>query len=107
MVEMKIRGVTPKDAPAYIEKDIIRYKSLFGGLVDFKELTTTVVYLKNKDIVPTRYPAFYQDDFYAELKKYRLDYIVSSEKLKDGIIQQLPSLEPIKVINSFYIYRLP
>lgn len=107
MVDLKLKDIHPDQLDNFIEENIIAYRAHFGGVADFKENINSAVYLKNKDIVPSRYLEFYNNDFYLELKKYRLDYVLSYGKLTANILSQLPQLKLTTIIEDLYIYQLP
>jgi len=107
MINLKIKNIHPDQLNNFIEENIVGYKFIFGGIAGFDENIDSVVYLKNKDMVPSQYPEFYVSDFYEELKKYRLDYVLSDGEPSTDILSQLPQLELVTTVENFYIYQLP
>lgn len=105
MVDLKLRGIQPEDLAEFIENNIIDYKSYFGGLADLKGVHSTEVYKQNKDIVPNEYLNFYNNDLYLELKKYRLDYILSDKALREPLLSELADVDLLTEINGYYIYQ--
>lgn len=45
-------------------------------------------------------------DFLEELKRYRLDYILSDSQLPSNIINQLGDVELVFKSNNIFIYKL-
>ena len=55
---------------------------------------------------PENYRQFIEQDFFKELKKYRLDYILSIGPLNERIKKDLPQSKLIKQIDDKFIYQL-
>ena len=55
---------------------------------------------------PDGYKNFYNQNFLDQLKKYRLDYILSDGKLIDGLLTELNSIELVYNHDNFYLYKL-
>lgn len=55
--------------------------------------------------VAAEYKRFFKLDFMAELKKYRLDYVLVDKKFNEGIVRIIPGLKYIGEINDRYLYE--
>jgi len=102
MVQLRFMEIAPQELDEYLNANTIGYRAHFGGIEDFKEIRATEIFEKNKNIVPDRYPEFYENNFLDELQRYRLDYVVADRDLRET--EDLEGLVFLKRINAYYIY---
>jgi len=55
--------------------------------------------------MPEDYRKFVEEDFYTQLSKFRIDYILSEGELSEGVMNGLSNLEKVESINDMVIYR--
>ncbi|PIR92509.1 hypothetical protein COU01_01485 [Candidatus Falkowbacteria bacterium CG10_big_fil_rev_8_21_14_0_10_44_15] len=107
---LRFKGVTEGDIGEYLQqhrREALAYlfsnwKSLFG-IQQFPDVSDPKLEEKIKTI-PHDYQQFMRQDFSEALNKYRLDYIVSLEPLKEQVIKQLSGTNLINEINGVFIY---
>lgn len=106
MVLLRLRNIAPEQIEEYVKQhrgeamSFISYhlQTTLGFLdLDFEQA------LKQ---LPTDYKVFLKKDFLSELKRYRLDYILSIEPLSPSVQQSLPSLQEVFQSGQIYIYTL-
>ena len=106
LVKLKINGVKPEQLNDYLTKNngLVRafyfqnWQEVFSTEIDpwFEALA--------KDI-RQQYDQFYNKDFYQELKKYRLDYILSTGPLEIALLNELKNPRMTFQSNGFYFYN--
>lgn len=109
LVSLKLKGVTQKNINDYFldEENSQRMKMLFFENWQESYSLTSDQWLKDKiSQITADYKEFYKKDFYRELKKYRLDYIINQGELSADIKKQLPNIKSEAVYDDFYIYSL-
>lgn len=57
--------------------------------------------------LPDNYKKFMQKDFYQQLKKYRIDYILSVGDLDKGVMASLPPMKKVFDQDSIILYAVP
>jgi hypothetical protein len=55
--------------------------------------------------MPEDYQEFVKEDFYTQLSKFRIDYILSEGELSEGVLELLPNLERVESIHEMIIYE--
>lgn len=55
--------------------------------------------------MPKDYREFVTEDFYTQLSRFRIDYIMSEGTLDDGVLQLLPNLKEVYTIHGIVIYK--
>lgn len=107
LVLLRLAGVRDDQVKDYLLKnkeDIRGY--FFENWKQLFSLTTDDGWLYAKiDQISLDYQKFYKQDFSQELKKYRLDYIMSEGELAGRIKQELKIDKPVFSDNNFYIYK--
>lgn len=103
---LRIRGINAEEIDKYLvdnqgEPAGYLYYQLQYSL-GYKDLKLEEVLKK----LPGDYKEFVKRDFYKELKKYRIDYILSVGPLDKMVIKSLPTLQSVFEKNNFYIYTL-
>lgn len=108
---LRLKGVSPDNIEEYLQKNqgeasgylYSNFKGLFG-VKDFPDFSDTI--LKERLInFPRKYREFFSKNFRTELKKYRLDYILSDGQLEEGFLNELGNPRIIFQNNDFYIYN--
>lgn len=56
--------------------------------------------------MPKDYKELLEQDFYTQLSKFRIDYILSEGELGADVVEALPELEEIRSINGIFIYKI-
>ena len=102
-----MRGISDDRVKDYLLKnkaDVRTY--FFENWEQLLYLTTDDKWLDAKiDQISLDYQKFNKQDFPTELKKYRLDYIVSAGELNKKTKDLLPELRFIDNLNSIYLYK--
>ncbi|MEK7566765.1 MAG: hypothetical protein AAB527_01365 [Patescibacteria group bacterium] len=80
------------------------WKGLYG-VRQFPDFSDDILPERLKKI-PDDYRRFLVRDVSAELKKYRLDFILSTGPLAEPVKKQLPTIKLIEEINDYFIYQL-
>jgi len=112
LVLLKLKGVTPENINSYLLENReeastyladnwyeLLHNSYFGG-VDGSYLKQVLTDL------PSEYKIFYERNFKDELKKYRLDYILSDGELTQNLMDELLGIELVFNDRNFYLYKL-
>lgn len=112
LVHLRLQGVTPGILEEYLkansweDRDFIfsNWKDKYN-LNDFPDFRGSLLEERRKG-VPKDFKEFYAKDFKTELKKYRIDFIFSTNPLEEEIARQLPGIELAFSYNNIYLYRL-
>src|SRR3989344_873944 len=105
LIAMKLKGISPELASDYLAEHDAQIRWYFGGMNDWKQLTTSQRYLDNRYSLLQAYPDFLQNDLTTQLKQHRLDYFLHQGPLNGELLSHLPSLSLLKNINGYYIYK--
>jgi len=108
---LRSKGVSPDKVEDYLRDNqgdanlylCSNWKGLFS-VKDFPDFSDTILAERLKSF-PGEYREFTGWDFRTELKKYRLDYILSDSPLTETFSQELGTLELAFYSNGFYIYN--
>lgn len=111
LVLSRINGVKAEEIKSYlaVNSDEARgylfsnWKGLYG-VKEFPDFLDKKLDERLKKL-PEDYQQFLKEDFEQELKKYRLDYILSIGPLSAQIKKELPHIGLIKQIEDEYIYQ--
>lgn len=95
-VERFLRENSPKLMTYYSER---WEDTLIGPRNDFE-------FEERIKLAATEYRAFLKKDFLTELKKYRVDYIISEKQLDIKLVKELSNISEMKNIEDFYLYKL-
>lgn len=108
---LRLRGVASENIEEYLQKnkgEAVEYlSSNFKGvfsLKDFPDFSDTILQERLKSF-PAEYQKFASKNFKTELKKYRLDYIVSEGELNKKTKDLLPELQFIENLDNIYLYK--
>lgn len=107
LVSLRLRGVKADRVKDYLLKNKADVKTyFFENWEQLFSLTADDKWLEAKiDQISLDYPKFNKQDFSQELKKYRLDYVVSEGELNKKTKDLLPELRFIDNLNSIYLYK--
>ena len=102
---LRINGVDPITVETYLYDHQAEVRGFFYTdikmIFDEKENN----YIENKiKQLSLDYQEFVKKDYRSELKRYRLDYILSVGPLSPGIIKQLTGIKPIFEANNLFVY---
>ena len=112
LVLLRLKGVPAGGIEEYLEdnqREVAGYLySNWKGLYNVKQFPDFSDELLAERIknFPENYRQFIEQDFFKELKKYRLDYILSIGPLNERIKKDLPQSKLIKQIDDKFIYQL-
>jgi len=110
LTDLRLMGISPDNIKEYLEKNrgeavgylYSNWKGLYG-LKEFPDMADPLLEARIEQF-PQDYEEFMAKDFSEELKKYRLDYILSDSPLPQDIIEQLGNLELVFKSNKTFIY---
>ena len=112
LVLLKLKGVTPENINGYLFENreeastyladnwySLLHNNYFNNIDNsyFEEMFISL---------SDDYKVFYSNDFQAELKKYRLDYILSDGELAQSLVDEFSEIKLIFNKNNFYLYKL-
>ncbi len=109
---LRLRGISPEGIDAYLaaaRSEAAGYlyadwKGLFG-VKDFPDVRDTVLEQRLQEF-PALYRAFAARDFRAELRRYRLDYILSNGPLEERVARELRGLEKVFEASGKVLYAV-
>ncbi|MFH1582993.1 MAG: hypothetical protein ABIB72_01595 [Candidatus Falkowbacteria bacterium] len=112
LTNLRLIGITPDKINKYLEENrgeargylFSNWKGLYG-LKDFPDVTDPFLEARIKQF-PRDYQEFMAKDFLEELKKYRLDYLLSDSPLSQDAIKQFGNTKLAFSSNNIYIYDL-
>ncbi|OGH64477.1 MAG: hypothetical protein A2821_03075 [Candidatus Magasanikbacteria bacterium RIFCSPHIGHO2_01_FULL_41_23] len=107
MVWLRLQGIGDKEVETYLQK----HRAEVAGLL-YYQLQSTLGFPDPKfeetlKKLPIEYKEFLQKDFSAELKKYRIDYILSPESFNTQLLREVPTASPVFTVSGMIIYQLP
>ena len=106
LVFLRLRGITAEQIVDYIATHHDEGNSFLYAQLQSKLGYPDPVLAETLRSIPDDYKAFLKKDFLSELKKYRLDYILSIEPLSPSVQRSLPSLLKVFQSGQIYIYTL-
>lgn len=102
---LRIKGVKPEDIEDYVvqnKKEVsnaLQYQLQYTlGMPDLK-------FEKRLSEMPGDYREFMKKDFYTELTKFRIDYVLSEGVLDEKMLKDLPNLREMYNKNNIFIYQ--
>lgn len=106
MASLRISGVDGDDIEQYIERN----KNQVESALQY-QLQRTLGYPDHKLEerlleIPEDYRRFVKEDFYTQLSKFRIDYILSQGELNEDIIANFSNLEKVRTIEDIVIYKI-
>ena len=112
LVRLFFNGATSETIQDYLESHkreaqnylFSNWKGLYN-IKQFPDFSDDILPDRLKNI-PDDYRKFLNQDIGAELKKYRLDFILSAGPLAEFAKKRLPNIKLIKEINGYFIYQL-
>ncbi len=105
LVELRMKDINLTSLRAYLlahESDVRE-----NFFTDWKELYTSGVdpwFLGEVDMIERAYTQFVKGDFGQELRKYRIDYVISRGPLPSQILGQLPELQFVTTTGAYAVY---
>lgn len=103
---LRLKGVSVEEIGGYLENNGDEVLGYFYGLGGLEAGRSYPPFARLINGFPVDYQSFVSRDFRNELKKYRIDYIISQGPLSEGIRQSLTGLILVSEINGFFIYAL-
>lgn len=111
LVNIRAQGITGDMIEEYMKQNMgesraylsSNWKGLYGVRL-FPDFTDDKLPQRLKQF-PIDYRKFLAKDFSTELKKYRLDFILSVGPLVESVKKQLPNIELVAEINGNFIYQ--
>jgi len=108
---LRLKGVPPDKIEEYLRENpgeasgylYSNFKGLLG-VKDFPDFSDTILKERLKSF-PAEYREFMSKNFRTELKKYRLDYILSDSPLGKNLANELGNPGLVFQSNGFYIYN--
>jgi len=111
LVILRMRGIKAKDIEAYINKNRDYAMDFIFGSQDNYPVSDEYRQAEYQNKVLGRiieeYPEFLRNDFLIELKKYRVDYIVSNGPLQSGVLKSLHLSLPTQTFGKILVYKMP
>lgn len=111
LVNLRLKGLTAETIENYLKDNPNAPREyLFGNwkglynLRDFPDLGDPLYEARRSTLVAD-YKEFIKKDFREELKKYRLDYILSLDPLSPVLLQALPGTKPLQGAGDLYLYQ--
>ncbi|MDO8594372.1 MAG: hypothetical protein Q7R93_02550 [bacterium] len=110
LVTLRLWGISPDRIEEYLRANqseatgylYSNWKGLFG-VKDFPDFSDPLLERRLREF-PEQYKAFMRKDFKKELKKYRLDYILSIGAITPSTLKQLPDTKLIQMAGDMYLY---
>lgn len=112
LVNLRLKGVSAEGIEAYMkanETDMrVRLASNWQGIFGITEFPDFYDHALDQRMreFPENYKEFLRKDFGAELRKYKLDYILSVGPLDKPVIKQLPNIKLVWQQEDTYIYSI-
>ena len=109
LVDLRLRGVAKKDLEQYLwdhKADLRMYvyanwsQAFASSGADDSWLAGPI-----KELVG-RYDSLLKEDFITALKRYRIDYLASEERLSSSLAEQFPGAVLLGKFGSVYVYQL-
>ena len=110
LVKLRLKGIKGEEIEEYIQNNypemqeylFSNWKGLFGLSLfgDFKDDKL----VKRINNLPDNYRDFLNKDFESELNKYKINYIVSVEPIRDYVLNQMTSVYQIFKNDNYLIY---
>ncbi len=111
LVLLRLKGVTAQTIEPYLKNNQSEAESYlysnWKGVYKVKQFPdfTDAILPERLEELPEDFRQFMKQDFSEELKKYRLDYILSVGTLPDGLQRDLPNLKRIFQHKDIQIYK--
>ncbi len=111
-VRLFMNGVTPATLTSYLDGHLSEertylssnWKGIFG-VREFPDFSDPLL-AKRLMMVPEKYREFFGKEIVAELKTYRLDFIVSVGPLAEMVKKRLPGVTLVQSFNDVLLYKL-
>lgn len=111
LVRLFFNGVTPETIGGYLKNNrqeaqnylFSNWKGLYG-VKQFPDFSDDIL-PKRLDKIPDDYRRFLAQDIGEELKKYKLDFILSAGLLPEIVQKQLPNIKLAEEVNGYFIYQ--
>ena len=111
LVTLRFRGVRSDTVEDYLRDNPLdpleylfsNWKGLYS-IRDFPDFSDALLAERMRNL-PGEYRNFLKMDLKAELKKYRLDYILSIGPLNSQLLKELSGTELVRVVEDMYLYE--
>lgn len=111
LIELRLIGVSPDDIEEYLNNNSTEYRPyLFSNMKglfdrkDFPDFSDDLLVERVKKL-PQDYQRFYAGSFIEQLKKYRLDYIVSFGPIEEVFTNEINNPKIVFQSNNIFIYN--
>lgn len=109
LILLRLRGLKPEEINSYLinyEDEIRSYFFKDIAMANADQISQDDPYILERiEEISSAYKEFFKKDFLRELKKYRLDYIMSEGDLSPDNKKLLPRIEFIGEFNGVYLYE--
>lgn len=109
LILLRLRGVKPEKINSYLinyENEIRSYFFKDIAMANAAQISQDDPYiLRRIEEISLAYKEFFKKDFLNELKKYRLDYVMSEGDLSPDNKKLLSGLKPIGDFNNIFLYK--
>lgn len=103
---LKTKDTKPEYLNEYIEKNYIEFTSYLGTMLDTQYNQESKDLLLKKTKIIQSYQNFYNSNLVDELKKYRINYVLSINPLSEKLKNELQNPQIIYQIDEFNLYQL-
>ncbi len=100
-VFLRLRGITPDTLPAYLQAHTDEVYGYLRFQIDHR---TDTQFAELFARLPAEYRFFYGKDFRAELRRYKLDYILAVTPLSPPILRELGNPKPLLTRGDITLY---
>ena len=107
LVKLRINGVPSEEAEDYLKEHYAAVRGYFyRDWQDFYASGDEPWLVEKIEQIAAAYRGFVKKDFASELKKYRLDYVISDGPLDEKTRRSIDGLRPVDNLNGFYLYQI-